>query len=159
MLIFKIQSNNLSIFWEIFFDYDNRERGKGARRGFSVTLAATTHWIWPLEVSCLFADSILKFWLPGTKVEDESLQVVLLMQNCKTCSLLQSRTWAMESLSAMSIQIFILNNKVWDVQSCMAIVDLRFKMTADKHFLIALHHGHMTRSHVSPIKQNQFGGK
>ena len=27
------------------------------------------------------------------------------------------------------------------------------------YFMIALHHGYMTWSHVSPIKQNQYGGE
>ena len=35
----------------------------------------------PVEVSWLLTDSILKFWLPDTKVEVESLQVGLSLQN------------------------------------------------------------------------------
>ena len=53
---------------ETSFDIDNRARGKGAS-------------VWPVEVSWLLTDSILKFWLPDTKVEDESLQVGLSLQN------------------------------------------------------------------------------
>ena len=73
-------SNNLSIFWETSFYNDNRARGKGARCGFSVTLAAATQRVWPVEASWLLTDYILKFWLPDTKVKDESLQVVLSLQ-------------------------------------------------------------------------------
>ena len=59
------------------------ERGRGTRAscGFSATLGGATQRVWPVEDLWLLTDSILKFWLPDTKVEDVSLQVVLSPHN------------------------------------------------------------------------------
>ena len=82
----KISYISLSIFSETSSDIDNRAHGKGASRGFSATLAAATQRVWPVEDSWLFTDSILKFTLPDTKVEDVSLQVVLSLHNLQNTS-------------------------------------------------------------------------
>ena len=59
------------------------ERGRGTRAscGFSATLGGATQRVWPVEDLWLLTDSVLKFWLPDTKVEDVSLQVVLSPHN------------------------------------------------------------------------------
>ena len=59
------------------------ERGHGtwASCGFSATLGGATQRVWPVEDLWLLTDSVLKFWLPDTKVEDVSLQVVLSPHN------------------------------------------------------------------------------
>ena len=140
----------------------------------------------------LLTDSILKFWLPDTKVEDESLQVGLSLQTLQNIrfpsklyvSHLKSfshdqtnfrfdEDWDVEESSIALFEVEAVD--VWDdsddfddarnalisiflnesksrVADPRGNQDLHFKM-ADKRFLIALHHGYVTCSHVSSIKQ------
>ena len=138
--------------------------------------------VWPVEVSWLLTNSILKFWKPDTKVEDESLQVVFPLQNLQNIrfpsesyvshvkSFNHDRTnfrfdedWDVEESSIALFEVEVVD--VWDDSEDFdddrnALISIlnesnhawHFKM-ADKRFLIALHHGYVTWSHVSSIKK------
>ena len=88
--------------------------GKGASCGFSVTLAAATQWVWPVEALWLITESILKFWLLHTKVEDESLQIILALQNLQNIWF-ASESYMSHGKSFNHVRTNFWYNEDWDV--------------------------------------------